>query len=47
MKASPHSVMNCDIAVSEFKLQSHHYVHFQNNTLGKNMKSSIPMSAMS
>ena len=27
--------MNCGIVLSEFVLQSHYYVHFQANTLGK------------
>ena len=27
--------MDCRIVVSEFKLQSRYYVHFQTNTLGK------------
>ncbi len=35
----PHGVMvkamDCRIVVSEFVLQSHYYVHFQANTLGK------------
>ena len=30
-------VMDCGIVVSEFKLQSRYYVHFQTNTLGKDM----------
>ena len=29
--------MDCGIVVSEFVLQSHYYVHFQTNTLGKGM----------
>ena len=29
--------MDCGIVVSEFVLQSHYYVHFQANTLGKGM----------
>ena len=29
--------MDCRIVVSEFILQSHYYVHFQINTLGKGM----------
>ena len=37
----PHGVMvkamDCRIVVSEFVLQSHYYVHFQANTLGKGM----------
>ena len=28
-------VMDCEIVVSEFKLQSRYYVHFRANTLGK------------
>ena len=27
--------MDCGIVVSEFILQSHYYIHFQANTLGK------------
>ena len=30
-------VMDCKILVSEFKLQSRYYVHFQTDTLGKGM----------
>ena len=30
--------MDCGIVVSEFELQSHYYVHFLTNTLGKGMK---------
>ena len=37
----PHSVMvkvtGCRIIVSEFELQSCHYIHFRTNTLGKGM----------
>ena len=29
--------MDCGIVVSEFVLQSHYYVHFRANTLGKGM----------
>ena len=29
--------MDCGIVVREFELQSHYYVHFQVNTLGKGM----------
>ena len=29
--------MDCEIVESEFELQSHYYVHFQTNTLGKSM----------
>ena len=29
--------MDCGIALSEFELQSHYYVHFRANTLGKGM----------
>ena len=38
-KGCPHGVMvkamDCGIGVSEFVLQSHYYVHFWANTLGK------------
>ena len=34
-------VLDCDIIVSEIKLQSHYYIHFQTNTLGKGMNSII------
>ena len=34
--------MDYGIAVSEFVLQSHYYVHFQANTLGKSMNTLIP-----
>ena len=30
-------VMDCRIVVSEFEFQSHYYVHFGMNTLGKGM----------
>ena len=29
--------MDCEIVVNEFVLQSHYYVHFRANTLGKGM----------
>ena len=29
--------MDCGIVISEFELQSHYYVHFRTNTLGKGM----------
>ena len=32
------NVLDCDIAVSEFKLQSRCNVHFEDNTRGKGMK---------
>ena len=31
------NVQDCDIVVSEFELNSHYYVHFRTNTLGKGM----------
>ena len=34
-------VMDCGIVVREFVLQSHYYVHFQANTLGKCMNPPI------
>ena len=33
--------MDCEIVVSEFVLQSHYYVHFRANTLGKGMNTRI------
>ena len=43
---SPHGVMakvlDCGLKVSEFDLQSHYYVYFRINTLGKGMNPSIP-----
>ena len=29
------NMLDCDIVVSEFELQSHSYVHFRTNTLEK------------
>ena len=29
------NVLECDIIVSDFEIQSRYYVHFWNNTLGK------------
>ena len=41
LEGCPHDVMvkaiDCGIIVSEFKLQSHYYVHFRANTFGKGM----------
>ena len=41
MGGCTHGVMvkplECGIVVSESELQSHYYVHFQTNTLGKGM----------
>ena len=31
------TAMDCGIVVRKFELQSHYYVHFQTNTLGKGM----------
>ncbi len=31
------NLLDCDIVVSEFKLQSCYYIHFRTNTLGKGM----------
>ena len=36
-------VLDCDIVVSEFELQSSYYAHYQINTLGKDMISFIPI----
>ena len=33
--------MVCEIGACEFELQSHYYVHFQANTLGKGMNPHI------
>ena len=42
---SPHGVMakvlNCDLEVNEFELQSRYYVHFWTNTKRKGMKTAI------
>ena len=35
------NMLNCNIIVSKFELQSHYYVHFWTNTLGKNKNSLI------
>ena len=35
-------VLDCGVKVSEFKLQSHYYIHFQTNTLGE--KYALPYS---
>ena len=29
--------LDCSFYLSEFELQSHYYVHFQSNTIGKGM----------
>ena len=34
-------MLNCNIIVSKFKLQSYFHVHFQTNTLGKCKKNLI------
>ena len=31
------NMLDCDIVISEFKLQSRYYIHFRSNTLGKGM----------
>ena len=36
------NVLVCDIAVSEFEIQSFHYIHFWTNSLEKVMNSLIP-----
>ena len=35
-------VLNCDIIVSEFELQSRYYVYFRTNSLGKGMNLLTP-----
>ena len=37
-------VLNYNLDVSEFKLQSHYYIHFQANTFGKGMMSHISLA---
>ena len=45
---SPHgvvaNVLNCNIAVSKFELQSLHCIHFWTNTLGKAMNPLISLA---
>ncbi len=36
------NMVDCDIVVSEFKLQLRYYVHFRTNTLEKSMNTVIP-----
>ena len=36
------NVLDCDIVISEFKIQSLYYIHFQTNILWKGMNSFIP-----
>ena len=42
---SPHgivaNVLDCEIKISDFKLQSHYYIHFQTKTFGNCIKSFI------
>ena len=38
------NMLDCDFELSKFKLQSHYYVHFQSNTLGKGMNFLIPQA---
>ena len=38
------NVLDCNIVVSEFELQSRYYVHFRTIVLGKVMNSLIPSS---
>ena len=50
LKGCPRGVMvkamNCGIVVHEFVLQSHYYVHFRTNTLGKGRNPLILPPAM-
>ena len=39
-------VLDCGLEVSKFELQSHYYVPYQTNTLGKGMNSFIPQPTM-
>ena len=41
------NVLDCDIVVSEFALQSYYYIHFQTNTLEKYMNSIFLTTAYS
>ena len=41
------NVLDCDIVVNEFELQSCCYVHFLTNTLGKGMKPLILLPSYS
>ena len=36
------NVLDCDIVVSSFDIQSHYCIHFRTNTFGKGMKPLIP-----
>ena len=38
------NVLNCEIVVSEFEIQSCYHIHIQTNTLGKGMSPFIPFS---
>ena len=40
------AVLDCEIVVSDFELQSRYYIHFWNNTSGKCMKLLIPLLCM-
>ena len=46
MEEGPHDIMvkvlNYGLKVNEFKLQLHYYIHFQTNTLGRDMNTLIP-----
>ena len=35
-------LLDCDLEVSEFEMQSHYYVLFKTNAIGKGMNSLIP-----
>ena len=35
------NVLDYDIIISEFKLKLYYYIHFQTNTLGKGMRTSL------
>ena len=38
------NILDCDIGINEFKLQSPYYIHFQGNTLGERYKPYSPSS---
>ena len=37
-------VLDCDLVESEFELQLRYYVHFQTNTIGKDMNPLVSLS---
>ena len=37
-------VLDCCLELSELELQSHYYIHFRTNTIGKGINPLIPLS---